>query len=464
MHLRMASILFRYKPSTGRLGWFPVGQAALTAFIFVSLFNPLFSSPRTAFGNKLETVTVTSSQTFVRRSPSGVGPRAGVVKRGARMAVINRVRGSGCIGDWLELAVGGYICSEETTPTRGKPGGPRHPVMETGKHLPFRYIIIGSHGGHEYTNIEDALADLPLAFLERGFGRTYERVVRADTLRFFLTTRKTLIPVEEAFRVRGSDLKGIELGAKRSMELPIAFTFQDRTPVYDSPGGKILKQVERFNTFMVDEVVTGKRNIYYFRILPRGFVRSRDVRLAFRKTPPPEAGRNGKWVDLDISEQVLVAYEGENPVYAALMSSGRRNRTPTGVFRVWAKLAATDMSNDPEAERHYSLWDVPWTLFYHRGYAIHGTYWHNRFGRKRSYGCINLSPHDAKWVFDWSSPELHPGWWARLPARNEDSLVVRVRKSTLKEKLKSFESPCPSERFVQDLPLMLRPKSISIPP
>ncbi len=465
MKFRMELILFQAEPPANRPGLFPGRRSVLTLLLLVSFTKTsVAQTAGSGIDTNPEIITVTSSQTFVRRGPSATSPRAGVVKKGARMSVVGRVRGIGCIGDWLKLAVGGYICSEETTLTREKPGGPRHPVMEPRKRLPFRYIIMGAHGGHEYANIEDALADLPIAFLERGFGRTYERVIRINGLRFYLTTRQTLIPVEEAFRVKGSDLSGIELREKGSMQLPVVFIYQDRTPVYNSPGGRIVKRVERFRTFMADKMKVGKRRNRYIRIPPHGFVRANDVRLAVRTSPPIETGLNGKWVDLDISEQVLVAYEGETPVYAALMSSGRGNRTPTGVFRVWAKLAATDMSNDPEAERHYSLWNVPWTLFYHRGYGIHGTYWHNRFGHRRSYGCINLSPRDAKWIFDWSSPELHPGWWARLPARNEDSLVVRVRKSTPEEKWKSFEVPIPPKRSVHDLPVKVRPRSISIHP
>jgi len=483
--LRFCRPRFR-RPGSFHGGCFIAGALFVLFVVLCFGRSPLSAQTKARTGK--ETISVSATQTYVRRKPSGNGPRAGVVKRGAGFAVKRRVRGPGCGGDWIELLVGGYLCSTETESTSLEPGGPKYPVIKKGKILPFSYMMIGRDGGTEYFDMSDAQADLPLTFLSPGFGRTYRSVVREYGLSFYETTRGTLVPTEDAFRVSGSKFRGVMLrggsdagrrsgrddvaggrragrrsgrgdSGDRGRSLPLVFTYRRRTPVYSSPGRRVKKRIKRFLVFRVVRAVQDRRRIFYYKIEPNGFVRARDVRLAAWVAPPYEVNDGEKWVDLDISQQTLVAYEGSRPVYATLMSSGRGNRTPTGVFRVWAKLAATDMSNDPEAERPYSMWNVPWTLYYKAGYAIHGTYWHSGFGTKRSHGCINLSPRDAKWVFDWSSPTLYPGWWARLPARSEESLIIRIRESTLAARIKSI-SPGSSSKATKCL---TPPFSVSLP-
>ena len=108
---------------------------------------------------------------------------------------------------------------------------------------------------------------------------------------------------------------------------------------------------------------------------------------------------------MDLSEQVVVAYDGDKPIYATLTSTGRRgHRTPTGIYRVVRKKARTTMTSDEGDREIYRVANVPWTLFFHKGYAVHGTYWHDGFGSPRSHGCINMSPADAKFVYEFLGP------------------------------------------------------------
>ena len=129
--------------------------------------------------------------------------------------------------------------------------------------------------------------------------------------------------------------------------------------------------------------------------------------------PPPTAtsipasasspsASGGKWIDVDLTHQRLTAYQGNTPVFEALISTGLPN-TPTviGQFRIYWKLMATDMTGPG-----YHLPDVPYTMYFHGGYALHGTYWHNNFGQPMSHGCVNLRTEDAQWLFDWADPTL----------------------------------------------------------
>jgi lipoprotein-anchoring transpeptidase ErfK/SrfK len=107
----------------------------------------------------------------------------------------------------------------------------------------------------------------------------------------------------------------------------------------------------------------------------------------------------GRWIDIDIGAQRVTAYEGETEVRSFLVSTGTRTYpTVIGQYRVYTKLYATDMAGPG-----YYLPDVPYTMYFYRGYAIHGTYWHSNFGTPMSHGCVNLYTPDAQWLFDFAS-------------------------------------------------------------
>src|SRR5690606_9843159 len=126
--------------------------------------------------------------------------------------------------------------------------------------------------------------------------------------------------------------------------------------------------------------------------------------------PPPKDVESAQWIDVDVGEQVLVAYRGEQPVYATLVSSGRGSPTPLGNYPVWAKVTSIDMSNQGYEDNAYLVQGVPWVVLFQGHNALHGAYWHDRFGQRRSHGCVNLAPRDARWVFEWFGPALPAGW------------------------------------------------------
>ncbi len=110
------------------------------------------------------------------------------------------------------------------------------------------------------------------------------------------------------------------------------------------------------------------------------------------------SGGSGKWIDVDLSSQTLRAYQDNLVVQSMIVSSGiARYPTPTGRFRVYSKYPSVNMSGPG-----YYLPGVPHTMFFYRGYAIHGTYWHNNFGSPMSHGCINLTRADAAWLYAWA--------------------------------------------------------------
>ncbi len=125
-----------------------------------------------------------------------------------------------------------------------------------------------------------------------------------------------------------------------------------------------------------------------------------------------------RWIEVDLSEQKLKAWEGGNQFLETPVSSGLPWwPTPTGEFRIWIKLRATKMEGGT-GRNYYYLPNVPYVMYFGndkipgwRGYGLHGTYWHNDFGNPRSHGCVNLPTPVARELFYWVGPTITTNKW-----------------------------------------------------
>ncbi len=109
-----------------------------------------------------------------------------------------------------------------------------------------------------------------------------------------------------------------------------------------------------------------------------------------------------KWIEVDLSEQTLTAWQGDNVVLHHLVSTGKEGwRTLPGTFAVYLKYEETRMRGG-RGDDIYDTPDVPWTMYYSGGFAIHGAYWHNEFGTPRSHGCVNLPVDVSKLLYEWA--------------------------------------------------------------
>jgi len=123
---------------------------------------------------------------------------------------------------------------------------------------------------------------------------------------------------------------------------------------------------------------------------------------------------SSKKIYVDLTNQRLYAYEGDNLIYNFLVSTGKWGRTPTGTFSIWGKFRFIKMSGGSKAlHTYYYLPNVPFTMFFSndkvaasRGFSIHGTYWHDNFGQPMSHGCINMRTSEAALIYNWSDPQL----------------------------------------------------------
>jgi hypothetical protein len=195
-------------------------------------------------------------------------------------------------------------------------------------------------------------------------------------------------------------------------KLPLAFVVEDDVTVWEAEGDTLvaLGLAERTARFEISNVV--KHDGVEYVVADDGNLVSRDaVRIARTIPRPPEARDEDKWIHVDLDEQVLVAYEEGRPVFVTLIATGIAGfDTPEGDYRVRRKYISRTMSGPDPDKGTYEIEEVPWTLYYHGGLALHGAYWHDEFGKVRSHGCTNLPPSAARWLFRWVDPEVPGGW------------------------------------------------------
>ncbi|OGM76427.1 hypothetical protein A2188_03095 [Candidatus Woesebacteria bacterium RIFOXYA1_FULL_43_9] len=128
------------------------------------------------------------------------------------------------------------------------------------------------------------------------------------------------------------------------------------------------------------------------------------------------ANDTNKWIEVDLSDQKVYAWDGNNLFLSSLVSTGLPWwPTPTGQFDIWIKLRATRMEGG-EGKYYYNLPNVPYTMFFYndevpkyRGFSLHGAYWHNDFGKVHSHGCVNLPIPVAEQLYYWANPILSEG-------------------------------------------------------
>jgi hypothetical protein len=296
--------------------------------------------------------------------------------------------------------------------------------------LPGEYFFVSPQGASAYENLDLAAEGAADRVLEGGWGvAVVEERARAGE-RWARTSKGLWIAARDLGPARPSLFHGEVLGPS-PLPLDVAWVLADRAGAWSDPSPRAKRVAERARLELVH---VAEDRPPYVRVGDAEWMLARDVARPGIAPPPSGTGPNERWIDVDLASQTLVAYEGTRPVYATLVSTGRGavgtdSATPAGVHRIWVKLVASDMGNAArdDVQAHYSLEDVPYVQFFDGAVALHGTYWHRDFGKKRSHGCVNLAPLDARWLFRFTGPRMPSGWVAAYPVSFDPGTLVRVR-------------------------------------
>lgn len=398
-------------------------------------------------------VAPTRPESAIYVEPGKLDARRGSAQPGARLPIFATKRTGGCQGRWLLVGPLAWMCSDVAEFSADAPGAPalgsRPWVLPGGDAirpsrpgtralppiepslgddgLPYRYFFAGKDGAYGYSNLATALDDAADQELEPGFAvaSTEERSAHGE--KWVKTKKGRWIAQRELVPARPFLFHGdlLEEG-----KLDVAWVVAERASTYASERfDKANGTRVRFEKVAVLDEKNGA-----VRVGDGAWMRAKELARPKISAPPPEAGPTERWIDVDLVQQALVAYEGPKPLFATVVSTGKGALgsdfvTRTGTNRIWVKIFTTKMDNldKDEVDRHYAIEDVPWVQFFDKAIALHGAFWHRDFGHVHSHGCVNLAPLDARWLFAFTAPHLPIGWSAALPTKVEQGTLIRVR-------------------------------------
>jgi hypothetical protein len=350
--------------------------------------------------------------------PSPAAPLAGTVLRGARIAVRGELKSPnqrGCATRlYYALQPLGWICSSETRPSSAPATQESVLKVAEGTPLPYRYAMVLVEEGSElpmWASLQD-LRDHAEPERQLGRGDTIALLPNIEQFEgetYYVTVDNKVVPTRKTHIVENySQWQGVELEA--SAHLPFGWVNPEKAPVYSAPDGAKVDQVlRRTRLDILEEQTVGKNR--WLRIGDERWVKAQHLNEVRKIERPAGTGTNPQWFDVDLGEQVVVAYRNDQPVYATLTSSGHEpNHTPRGNYPIWGKVTAITMKSQEYDDVQYYVNRVPWVMFFQAHNALHGAYWHDRFGATKSHGCANLAPKDAHYLFDWLEPALPVGW------------------------------------------------------
>lgn len=390
---------------------------------------------------------------FVRPRPDVNADWLGFLWFGASVEVrgeVQPVRGPGC-ATFYAIEPTGFVCVDEKQATLSADD----PVFKAVSAYAPRLSQAAPHRYAESLGVElhPTLAGAPsewsaLPKLPAFFHETRRRLLPLSTVAYVdeqpLDGRAWLLSADLLWLDKAQvspypeiTFHGVELGQR--WQLPLAFFRKAGMRKFRRvASGKFERSDESFALHEVvsltDQVEIRHGERYFKTESGDDWVREQDAVLPNPRSTTPWGARVGQedhtgrgpknsrqtWIEVSVLGGWLLAFEGTKPVYATLISAGRGgipqegkntleiSATPLGTWPISGKLATVTL----EAPGEYVHSDVPWTQNFQKPYAIHSAYWHDNWGNLASGGCINVSPIDGKWLFDFTDPKLPQGWHA----------------------------------------------------
>jgi len=446
----------------------------------------------------LEVAKLEEGEAQVLARPYYGAPMIGTVVPGTRIAVRGETISKSthyCHSKrWLAMQPFGWLCADFGKPTTEPPTADPVLKLVPGERVPYKYVMVGSTEPLPMWTSLEALKEgaEPERQLQKNDSIAVEKTVRHDGQTYYQSAEGKILPVRGTYSMEHtSQWHGIVIDEK--MHLPFGWILPDTVKLQASPEQPAavgtLPRRTRVD-ILAEQTIKGKRYVQ-IRLAPppptpfplasaplpepvappppaapppakKGAATAVPPPLPapdatfwvpswavneVRKVPrPPGTGDNPQWFDADLGEQVLVLYQNDRPVYATLISSGRNNATPLGNYPVWARVAAITMKSQPYDDKPYFVNMVPWSTFFQAHNAIHGAYWHDRFGSVKSHGCINVAPLDARYVFESLQPGLPPGWTSVRPPEVTKWPTLHVHNSSQKIDFKQERPIGPTDR------------------
>jgi hypothetical protein len=413
----------------------------------------------------------------VRLGADDKSRRIGTIAGDTSVGWRDAATGPGCTKPWYAVVPQGWVCGDFLEASTKAPSGVELPRLDRDEIVPGVYGKVVDKGTNIYTKDPKAKKaapppdDGPVTTPETGASedpldeataaraaanhraamaaglikgrpllgsvnvRQYATLMAGGRLFWKISAREDeWLPATAIREHKPSGYRGTRLGDDTGLTLPMAFVWPRGGAMKAWTrgawkGGGTRRQLDQRTPVPILETHEEKGNVVAYRIGEAEWIDASQVRVARPAPLPAGVKDHERWIDIDLDAQILVAYEGDLPVYATMVSTGTKDTpTETGVYRIWRKASEADMKG-LSGEDPYSVATVPWTQFYspERGLALHTAYWHDKYGTPRSHGCTNLSPVDARWLYFFTDPQVPPGWSMAAGAVEAPGSVVRVR-------------------------------------
>jgi hypothetical protein len=313
------------------------------------------------------------------------------------------------VGCYMYSAEVGMVCStaEQPLPIFATPIQPRNSILNT-----LRYArqadnsnVYSEPNGSIVRNVGDGYLFASLQGQRQVDGVSWHQINNGEWMKTADLTMAT-----------GTTFQGVKL--LRQPPRPFGWVVTRGNPITPSrepagPEDPLLGRMNRYDFFEIYDAVEDEEGWLWYDLGDGRWLRQTEVSIIDVKQRPADVGENEYWVEVDLYEQTLAAYEGDRMVFATLISSGL-NRWPTreGLFQVFDRWAKNKMSGAEGQVDYYFIEDINHIMYFDEltGIGLHGAFWHDRFGFKHSHGCVNMPPSDAEWVFNWSAEADHDLW------------------------------------------------------
>lgn len=418
---------------------------------------------------------VKGRQITIFAGPDRASQELGWLRRGQRIRVAReRQRGPGCTEGWFAMHPRGLVCAGTDVLIAETPPEPEWRGTSTAVEapMPYDYFFVTAYTSVYFRPPEPAewrasidyvgryrhfaeeeperLADFregkirgepakpPVMFevLSRGYMIASPHEDSREGRDYVKTVMGRYVALGHLSPRRGSAFHGFELG---SGEHTLPFAVVNRpTPLeravdrgrdgirFVDDDTQRMARYELLGDRWKGRIRLGDYNVH--RVGEDRYLKEWYVSVLDRVTPDFEVANDEVWIHVDLSEQTLLVYRGTTPFYGTLVSTGMPgHETPRGHFRIQRKFVGSTMDDlGPEVGGDdYRIEDVPYTQYFRDSVALHGAFWHDRFGVARSHGCVNLAPTDAFRIFQLTRPTVPPGWHG-VPTNTSGEQGTRV--------------------------------------
>ncbi|WP_366934519.1 L,D-transpeptidase family protein [Corallococcus exiguus] len=366
----------------------------------------------------------------VRSEPRQDSPSLGTVAQDMRVKWQGAMRGPDC-ETWVQLQPRGWVCERYLEQNFREPRVRPLPRVEEGSLTPGVYARVVGHRVRAYPSLALARRKKQGVLLKGSVTVKLLGQVKVGRRTFWRTSDGQYFEARVLREHRPSDFSGLDAEALASLPMPFGWAQSRAAPRTDVVVRKAPDARAERETTLPPRTLVSVRELspdgQWVRIAEDHWVARDDLHVAWSLASPSIVEPGARWLDVDLEAQTLIAYEGDRPVYATLISSGKPGTdTPEGLFRIWVKFAEADMTGSM-GKASYRVATVPWTMFFEGDFALHTAYWHDRFGEPVSHGCINLAPKDARALYGWTTPEVPTGWSMAHAMPDDPGTWVRIR-------------------------------------